>query len=82
MIAVKANVFGGVQPLLSYPEIQFPHSFMRGAEEVLKCPRPFGIILPKAERPPLARQGPTNQHYLDNVDKIDILLNEASDAAL
>ena len=59
-----------------------PHSFVRSTEDVLKSPWPFWVKLPHAERPSLARQGPADQHYLDNVDKIDIHLNEASDVAL
>ena len=55
---------------------------MRSAEEVLKSPRPFWIEIPHAERPSLARQGPADQHYLNNVDDIDVPLNEASDATL
>ena len=82
MVTVKANVFGCIRPLFPFPEKQFPHPFVRSAEEVLKCPRPFGIKLPHAERSPLARQGPTNQHYLNNVDKINVPLQEAPDAAL
>ena len=58
MVAVKTNIFGGVRPLLSFPEKQSLHSFVRSAEEVLKSPRPFRIKFPHAERPSLARQGP------------------------
>ena len=82
MVAVEADIFGGVRPLFSFPEKQFPHSFMRSAKEVLKSPRPFWIELPHAERPSLARQGPADQHYLNHVDKIDVLFKQALDAAL
>ena len=60
MVTVKADIFGGVRPLLSFPEKQSPHSFVRSAEEVLKSPRPFWIKLPQAERLSLARQGPAD----------------------
>ena len=82
MIAVEADVFGGGWPLLSFPEKQPPHSFMCSAEEVLKSPQPFWAKLPHAARPPLARQSPADQHYLNNVNKIDALLGKASDATL
>ena len=55
---------------------------MRSAEEVLKIPRPFWVKLPHAARPPLAQKNPTDQHYLNNVNKIDALLGKASDATL
>ena len=55
---------------------------MRSAEEVLKSLWPFWIKLPHVERPSLARQGPMNQHYLNNVDEINVPFEEAPDAAL
>ena len=60
MIVVEADVFGGVRPLLSLPEIQPPHPFVHSAEEVLKSPPPFWIKLPHMERPPLTWQGPAD----------------------
>ena len=60
MVAVEANVLGGVRPLFSFPEKQLPHPFVRSAEEVLKGPWSFWIKLPHAERPTLAWQGSTD----------------------
>jgi len=56
MVAVEAEVLGGVRPLFSFPEKQFPHSFVRGAEEVLEGSWSFRIKLPHAKRPKLAWQ--------------------------
>ena len=82
MVVVEADVLGGVRPLFSFLKKQLPHSFVHSAEEVLEGPRPFWIKLPHTKRPSLARQGPADQHYLNHVDKIDVLLKEAPDAAL
>ena len=82
MVAVEADVLGGVRPLFSFPEKQLPHSFVRSAEEVLEGPWSFRLKLPHTERLSLARQGPADQHYWNHIDKIDVLLQEAPDAAL
>ena len=57
MVAVEANVLGGVRPLFSFPEKQLPHSFVRSAKEVLEGPWSFRIKRPQTERPTLAWQG-------------------------
>ena len=82
MVEVEADVLGGVRPLFPFPEKQLPHPFVRRAGLVLEGPWSFRIKLPHTERPSLARQNPTNQHYLNDVDKTDILLKEALDEAL
>ena len=82
MVAVEADVLGGVRPLFSFLEKQLPHYVMRNTEEVLEGPWSFRIKLPHTERPSLARQNPADQHYLNHVDKTDVLLKEAPDAAL
>ena len=82
MVAVEADVLGGVRPLFSFPEKQLPHPFVRRGEEVLEGSWSFRIKLPHTERPSLARQGPADQHYLIQVDEIDVLLKEGLDAAL
>ena len=68
--------------MFSFPEKHLPHPFVHNIEEVLEGSWPFGIKLPHVERSPLARQGPTNQHYLNNIDEINVPLQEALDAAL
>ena len=57
MVAVEADVLGGVRPLFSFPEKQLPHPFVRNAEEVLEGSWSFRIKFPHAERPMLAWQG-------------------------
>ena len=82
MVAVEADVLGGVRPLFSFPEKQLPHSFVCNTEEVLEGPWSFRIKLTHTERSSLARQDLADQHYLNHVDKTDVLLKEAPDAAL
>ena len=68
--------------MFSFSEKQLPHPFVRNAEEVLEGSWSFWIELPHTKRPTLAWKDSANQHYLNHVDKIDILLQEGSDAAL
>ena len=82
MVAVEADVLCGVRPLFSFPEKQLPHSFVHSTEEVLEGPWSFRIKHPHTERPSLPRQNLADKHYLDHVDKTDVLLKEALDAAL
>ena len=58
------------------------HIPLHRAEEVMKGLWSFRIKLPHTERPSLAQQGPADQHYLNHIDKTDVLLKEAPDAAL
>ena len=60
MVAVEADVLGGVRSLFSLPEKQLPHSFVRSTEEVLEGLWSFRIKLPHTGRPSLARQGPAD----------------------
>lgn len=55
MVAVEADVLGGVRPLFSFPKKQLLHSFVRNTEEILEGPWSFQIKLPHKERPSLAR---------------------------
>ena len=57
MVAVEADVLGGVRPLFSFPKKQLPHPFVRSAEEVLEGSWSFRIKLPRATRPTLAWHG-------------------------
>ena len=82
MVAVEADVLGGVRPLFSFPEKQLPRPFVCNAEEVLEGSWSLWIELPHAKRPMLAWQGSVDYHYLNHVDKIDVSLKEGSDAAL
>ena len=60
MVAVEADVLGGVRPLFSFPEKQLPHPFVRNAEEVLEGSWSFWIELPHTDRPSLAREDPAD----------------------
>ena len=54
MVAVEADVLGGVRPLFLFPEKQLPHPFVRSTEEVLEGSWSFRIKFPHMERPTLA----------------------------
>ena len=82
MVAVEADVLGGVRPLFSLPKKHLPHPFVRSTEEVLEGSWPIRIKLPRAERPTLAWQDSTDQHYLNHIEKIYVPLVVGSDAAL
>ena len=68
--------------MFSFPEKQLPHPFVRSGEEVLEGSWSFWIEFPHTERPMLAWYDSANQHYLNHADKIDVPLEEGSDAAL
>ena len=68
--------------MFSFPEKHLPHPFVCSTKEVLEGLWPFGIKLPHVERPTLAWQDSPDQHYLNHIDKIDVPLEEGSDAAL
>ena len=82
MVAVEADVLSGVRPMFSFPKKYLPHPFVRSTEEVLEGSWPFRNKLPHAERPTLAWQDSADQHYSYHIDKIDVPLEEGSDAAL
>ena len=56
MVAVEADVLGGVRPLFPFSKKRLPHPFVRSAEEVLEGSWSFQIRLPQEERPTLALQ--------------------------
>ena len=73
VLGYERRYFGGLEQHL-------PHVFVRHAIEPLKR-LVFGRDeLPQIECPPLARQNPANEHDLDHVDKLDVLVLHALDA--
>ena len=82
MSAVEAEVFGRSRPRLLGHEKQLPDLFMCCAKESLQGLRTSRIELPHMERPALAGEDPTKMHHPNHVDKIDVSLEEGSDAAL
>ena len=63
-------------------EQHLPGIFVRSVEEraqgLVLCP----IKLPQAEGPLLAREDPTDEHELDYVGKLELLVHQALDAGL
>ena len=72
--------------------LAYGRRYFRGLEErlprvfVLHAVEPLERLmfgrdeLPQIECPPLARQNPANEHDLDHVDKLDVLVFHALDA--
>ena len=59
-----------------------PHVFVLHAIEPLKRLAFGWDELPQIECPPLARQNSANEHDLDHIDKLDVLVLHAQDAGL
>ena len=57
MVALEADVLGGVWPLFLFPKKQLPHPLVCNAKELLEGSWSFRIKLPHTERPTLAWQG-------------------------
>ena len=67
--------FGGLEQHL-------PGTFVRHVVELPECLVFNQDELPQIDRPPLAGQDPANEHDLDHVDKLDVLVLHAFDACL
>ena len=79
---VVPTVLGRLRPRLIGLKKHIPDAFVRSAEELLQ-----GLVLGRIElsqiaSPALARKDPANEHHLDHVDKLDVLVHHALDARL
>ena len=76
---MKPTVLGYGRRYLEGLEQRLPRVFVLHAVEPLKR-LVFGRDeLPQIDCPPLARQNPANEHDLDHVDKLDVLVLHAFD---
>ena len=82
MVAVKTNIFGRLRPRLLRFKKQFPDLFVRHAKELLQSSQPFRIKLPQTERPSLAWKGSADEHHLNHVGEVGVLLYDTFDALL
>ena len=77
---MEPTVLGYVRRYFGGLEQRFPHVFVLHAVEPLKR-LVFGRDdLSQIECPPLARQDPANEHDLDHIDELDVLVPHALDA--
>ena len=73
VLGYERRYFGGLEQRL-------PRVLVLHAIEPLERPVFGRDELPQIECPPLARQNPANEHDLDHVDKLDVLVLHALDA--
>ena len=79
---MKSTVLGCGRRYFGGLEQRLPCVFMRHAVEPPKR-LVFGRDeLPQIKCPPLARKNPANEHDLDHIDKLDVLVLHALDAGL
>ena len=69
---------GGFSPLEQHP----PGSFVRCVEEPAKGPVLCRIKLPHIEGPLLAGENPADEHDLDHVDKLKLLVHQGLETGL
>ena len=75
VLSYERRYFGGLEQRL-------PRVLVLHAIEPLERPVFGRDELPQIECQPLARQNPANEHDLDHVDKLDVLVLHAFDACL
>ena len=75
VLGYERKYFGGLEQRL--PRVLVPHAI-----EPLERPVFGQEKFPQIECPPLARLDPANEHDLDRVDKLDVLLLHALGAVL
>ena len=75
VLGCRRRHFGGLEQLL-------PCAFVCHVVEPLERPVLGGDELPQIDCPLLAGQDSTNEHDLDHVDKLDVLVLHAFDACL
>ena len=73
VLGYERRYFGGLEQRL-------PRVLVLHAVEPMERPEFGRDELPRIECPPLARQNPANEHDLDHVDKLDVLVLHALDA--
>ena len=69
---------GGLGALEKHP----PGIFVRRVEEPAQSLVPRQVELPQVESPLLTREDPADEHNLDYVDKLDLLVHQGLDACL
>ena len=77
---MEPTVLGYVRRYFGGIEQRLPCVFVLHAVEPLKHPVFDRDERAQIEYPPLARQNPANEHDLDHVDKLDVLVFHALDA--
>ena len=76
--AILGSGCGGLSAL----EKHLPGIFVRRVEEPAQSSVPCRVELPHVESPLLTREDPADEHNLDYVDKLELLVRQGLDACL
>ncbi len=71
-----------IRPLLGAFERHLPDLFVCSVEDPIQSLVLRRIELPHVETPSLARENPADEHDLDYVDKLELLVHQLLDAGL
>ena len=78
----ESAIFGSGCGGLGALEQHLPDFFVRSVEEPLQGLVLRRIKLPHVEAPSLAREDPADEHDLDHVDELELLVHQGFDAGL
>ena len=81
-LRAKSAIFGSGCGSLGALEQHLPGIFVRSVKEPAQGLVLRRIKLPQAEGPLLAREDPADEHDLDYVDKLELLIHQVFDAGL
>ena len=81
-LRAESAIFGSGCGSLGALEQHLPGIFVRSVEEPAQGLVLCRIKLPQAEGPLLAREDPVDEHDLDHVDKLELLVHQGLDAGL
>ena len=81
-LRAESTIFGSGCGSLGALEQHLPGIFVRGVEEPAQGLVLCRIKLPQFEGPLLAREDPTDEHDLDYIDKLELLVHKVLDAGL
>ena len=82
MLRAESAIFGSGCRSLGALEQHLPGIFVRSTEEPAQSLVLRRIKLPQVEGPLLAREDPADEHDLDYVDELDLLVHKVLDAGL
>ena len=81
-LRAESVIFGSGCGSLGTLEQHLPDIFVRSVEEPAQSLVLRRIELPHVEAPSLARGDPTDEHDLDHIDKLELLVHQLLDAGL
>ena len=81
-LRAESTIFGSGCGSFGALEQHLPDIFVRSVEEPAQGLVLRRIELPHVETPSLARENPADEHYLDYVDKLELLVHQLLDTGL